>query len=62
MGNEKYKAHANLKRKFAGFNEGDTNMVQNWLEWCTKGVYKKLHSRKVVRNKLERGLALMHVH
>ncbi|KAH7528984.1 hypothetical protein FEM48_Zijuj05G0135400 [Ziziphus jujuba var. spinosa] len=45
LSNESYKAHADLKRKFAEFNEGDMVMVRIRPERFPRGTYKKLHSR-----------------
>ena len=45
MSNESYKTHADLKRQFAEFEEGDMVMVQIKPESYPKGTYKKLHSR-----------------
>ncbi|KAH7533414.1 hypothetical protein FEM48_Zijuj04G0128200 [Ziziphus jujuba var. spinosa] len=47
LSNESYKAHADLKRKFAEFNEGDMVMVRIRPERFPRGTYKKLHSRNV---------------
>ncbi|KAL3533257.1 hypothetical protein ACH5RR_006778 [Cinchona calisaya] len=45
INNEKYKSHADLKRKFADFQGGDEVMVCICPERYPKSVYKKLHSR-----------------
>nr|XP_027107408.1 uncharacterized protein LOC113727444 [Coffea arabica] len=45
ISNEWYKTHADFKKKFAEFEEGDEVMVHIRPERYPKGVYKKLHSR-----------------
>ena len=45
MSNEGYKAHADTRRKFAEFQEGDMIMVRIRPERYPKGAYKKLHSK-----------------
>ena len=47
LSNENYNAHADLKRKFVDFKEGDMVMVRIRPEWYPKGTYKKLHSKNV---------------
>ena len=47
LSNENYKAHADLKRKFSEFKEGDMVMVRIRPERFPKGTYKKLHSKNV---------------
>ncbi|GFS36272.1 NAD(P)-binding Rossmann-fold superfamily protein [Actinidia rufa] len=47
ISNESYKRHADLRRRFAEFVEGDMVMIRVKPERYPKGVYKKLHSRNV---------------
>ncbi|KAF7144488.1 hypothetical protein RHSIM_Rhsim04G0004700 [Rhododendron simsii] len=45
ISNESYKQRADLRRRFAEFDEGDMVMVRVKPERYPKGVYKKLHSK-----------------
>ena len=47
VSNENYKSRADLRRRFAEFQEGDMVMVRIKPERFPKGVFKKLHSRKM---------------
>lgn len=43
IGNKSYKRHADLRWRFAGFDEGDIVMVRVRPEQYPQGVYKRLH-------------------